>query len=390
MEQVDGHKFPRSTKLKGGAVDEDAPRTAELEDALRLNLEQLQKWLAEQEQRELQQIAEVEHLFQELVDPSGPRGDSSAETAKEPMAILPGGPGMSDADTRHGTDDLHLQDIDDINEAAGSCKSAQGFCRVQSQSLAQWAHRKDARWDKARDRLQKQLAEKRREGRRKSDAEVPELRPQMSHYVPMEDEGSIFRRTFLLFENSEKYVVGTLISAMMVTTIIISTVTFVMESMPEFQERSPKCQQLLAAGEPLTAEACEPVPMAFFGPIEAVCIAVFTIEYLVRICTSCTEPKFGSSGCVRAACYASTTLNLIDLAAIVPFYVGIMLGSESVGAVRILRLMRVLRLLKLAKHHPGITLCVEATVESGVPLAVLMCLCLQLECLRLCVSCVSR
>eukprot|EP00439_Symbiodinium_sp_Y106_P039964 s5391_g4.t2 len=62
-----------------------------------------------------------------------------------------------------------------------------------------------------------------------------------------------------------------------------------MESMPEFQERSPKCplvqlmasrQQLLAAGEPLTAEACEPVPMAFFGPIEAVCIAVFTIEYL--------------------------------------------------------------------------------------------------------------
>ncbi|CAE7421337.1 KCNB1, partial [Symbiodinium microadriaticum] len=95
-----------------------------------------------------------------------------------------------------------------------------------------------------------------------------------------------------------------------------------------------------------------------------------TKSYL--ICTSCTEPKFGSSGCIRAACYASTTLNLIDLAAIVPFYVGIMLGSESVGAVRILRLMRVLRLLKLAKHHPGITLCVEATVESGVPLAVLM------------------
>ncbi|CAE7948559.1 unnamed protein product, partial [Symbiodinium sp. KB8] len=101
----------------------------------------------------------------------------------------------------------------------------------------------------ARDRLQKQLAEKRREGRRKSDAEdgsssrdydndgwsqsgdgaehddadgeVPDLRPQMSHYIPMEDEGNIFRRTFLLFENSEKYVVGTLISAMMVTTIII-------------------------------------------------------------------------------------------------------------------------------------------------------------------------
>ncbi|CAE7244975.1 unnamed protein product, partial [Symbiodinium sp. CCMP2456] len=64
------------------------------------------------------------------------------------MAILPGGPGMSDADTRHGTDDLHLQDVDDINEAVGSCQSAQSFCRLQSQSLAQWAHRKDARWDK--------------------------------------------------------------------------------------------------------------------------------------------------------------------------------------------------------------------------------------------------
>ncbi|OLP95260.1 hypothetical protein AK812_SmicGene22623 [Symbiodinium microadriaticum] len=206
------------------------------------------------------------------------RGDRATGPTTVPSYVVIVGLGCL-----HGTDDLHLQDIDDINEAVGSCQSVQGFCRVQSQSLAQWAHRKDARWDKARDRLQKQLAEKRREGRRKSDAEVPDLRPQMSHYIPMEDEGNIFRRTFLLFENSEKYVVGTLISAMMVTTIIISTVTFVMESMPEFQERSPKCEQLLAAGEPLTAEACEPVPMAFFSPIEAVCIAVFTIEYLVRL-----------------------------------------------------------------------------------------------------------
>eukprot|EP00438_Fugacium_kawagutii_P007783 Skav218542 [mRNA] locus=scaffold3191:82155:87110:+ [translate_table: standard] len=106
----------------------------------------------------------------------------------------------------------------------------------------------------------------------------------------------------------------------------------------------------------------------------------------------------------------------------VPYYLGLILG-DAVVAFRVLRLMRVVRLLKpgdpgqiqggrcpwgcssgwvmadvmehtdvnrsmkavqklqihclgrlgrLAKHHPGIQLCVEAMVESGLPLAILM------------------
>eukprot|EP00434_Breviolum_minutum_P029913 symbB.v1.2.026450.t1/scaffold2645.1/size74211/3 len=111
--------------------------------------------------------------------------------------------------------------------------------------------------------------------------------------------------------------------------------------------------------------------MEIFSYIEAVCIVIFTLEYSLRICTSFTEAKYGVSRWARVFRYARTFMNLIDFATVLPYYLGLILG-EAVTALRVLRLMRVVRLLKLAKHHPGIQLCVEAMVESGLPLAILM------------------
>ena len=68
--------------------------------------------------------------------------------------------------------------------------------------------------------------------------------------------------------------------------------------------------------------------------------------------------------------YASSVMNLIDLCTIAPFYLSLL--GDGIQGLRLLRLMRVVRLLKLAKHHPGIQLCVEALIESGRPLAILM------------------
>jgi voltage-gated potassium channel len=73
---------------------------------------------------------------------------------------------------------------------------------------------------------------------------------------------------------------------------------------------------------------------------EAFCIAVFTVEYLVRLRLS--SP---------ARAYAFSFYGVIDLIAIVPFYVAAGLDLRSVRAFQLLRLIRV---LKLARYSAAI------------------------------------
>ena len=69
---------------------------------------------------------------------------------------------------------------------------------------------------------------------------------------------------------------------------------------------------------------------------------VFTIEYVTRL------------WCVgRPALYARSALGVIDLLAILPTYISVLLpGGQVLAVVRILRVLRVFRILKLA-HYSG-------------------------------------
>lgn len=67
---------------------------------------------------------------------------------------------------------------------------------------------------------------------------------------------------------------------------------------------------------------------------------------------------WASRGSVRVWRYATKPLNLIDLVAILPFYLELMfgLGGGGLGVLRILRLARVFRLFKFGTVQEGVTL----------------------------------
>jgi len=200
--------------------------------------------------------------------------------------------------------------------------------------------------------------------------EVPPTLDESERWIPATHAWA--RRCFLLLEDSNRYIIGRIISAFMTAVIMLSTVSFVIETMPSVQERPALCLQLLDAGEPLTVSACEPAPPDIFATLELICIVVFTAEYVLRLALCHTDSRFGASYLGRTFYYAVQPLNMIDVAAVAPFYVNLFIDGEEIGAAfRMLRLMRVCRLLKLAKHHQGMMVCAEALVNSGLPLALL-------------------
>lgn len=103
--------------------------------------------------------------------------------------------------------------------------------------------------------------------------------------------------------------------------IILSIVSFSLETVPRL---SPSIARAL-------------------GTAEVVFTIIFTLEYLLRVWAA-----------QNRLAYIFSFFGLIDLLAIAPFFVGLIMfsgGGLTLGAVRVFRLMRMFRLLKLARYN---------------------------------------
>lgn len=86
----------------------------------------------------------------------------------------------------------------------------------------------------------------------------------------------------------------------------------------------------------------------FFRTFEIVSVAVFTVEYVLRIWSSVEDPRFAAGfGRLRAA---ARPMALVDLASFAPFYMTLL--APTAFDLRYLRVLRLLRLFRLLRSRP--------------------------------------
>ncbi|XP_059212234.1 potassium voltage-gated channel subfamily S member 3-like [Centropristis striata] len=132
-----------------------------------------------------------------------------------------------------------------------------------------------------------------------------------------------------------------IIAVASLSLVLTSIIAMCVHSMPEFQQ---------------VDENEKPIEDPVLAYLEEICIAGFSAEFILRLIVAPSLKKF-----------LGNTLNIIDVASILPFYATLALETadeeaaeenedlENVGkVVQVLRLMRVLRILKLARHSIGL------------------------------------
>ena len=102
----------------------------------------------------------------------------------------------------------------------------------------------------------------------------------------------------------------------------------------------------------------------YFYAIEAFSVSLFTLEYLLRLWSCVEDPRYRHpvKGRIR---FVFTAWSLIDLLAIVPFYLTFF--TTGFGLIRILRILRLIRLLRFSRYSQALLMirrAIEYTKEE--------------------------
>jgi len=167
----------------------------------------------------------------------------------------------------------------------------------------------------------------------------------MDSIVDKVPQKTLRRRTFEIVEIAEKNDISSRIfDVFLIILIVTNVVAIVLESV----------------------KSINAVYGYWFDLIEIVAVAIFSIEYLVRIwvCVENEEYRFYSdSNFSRRMKYMRSGNALIDLLAILPFYLIIVFGG--VLDLRFLRALRLLRVFKLTRYSQTMTLLFQVIHDNA-------------------------
>ena len=121
---------------------------------------------------------------------------------------------------------------------------------------------------------------------------------------------------------------GRVVSRLIVLLIVINLVAITLQTVPEF----------------------ETWYAAWFLGIELLSLVVFTFEYGLRMWVAVEHaPYLHSDGWKARLKYATSPIGVIDLFAVLPFWLAFVLPAE----LKILLVFRIIRFLKLTRYSPG-------------------------------------
>jgi hypothetical protein len=171
---------------------------------------------------------------------------------------------------------------------------------------------------------------------------------------------SLPERIYLTFENPDSSHSAQILSYFVLLVIVLSSLAFILSTSPEYQK------------EPVGVE--KPKPQDIFDLIENLCLGVFFIEYMVRLCTCWAvrnevhrhnlmalslghHPLVLSTPASRFVTFVFGLSNMIDLIAILPGVIGWIMKIVAPGASAlegggfvVLRLVRLTRIFRAFKN----------------------------------------
>lgn len=157
--------------------------------------------------------------------------------------------------------------------------------------------------------------------------------------------GGCMRRLRDMVENPHSGLPGKIFACLSVIFVAITAVTLCISTMPDLREEEER-------GE--CSQRCYNIFV-----LETVCVAWFSLEFTLRFIQTQSKCSF-----------LRTPLNVIDVVAILPYYVSLIVDSVSVGGksagsgnnylekvglvLRVLRALRIFYVMRLARHSLGL------------------------------------
>lgn len=175
------------------------------------------------------------------------------------------------------------------------------------------------------------------------------------------------RKIWEFFEYPDSSLPARLLALWSVSVILLSIVVFCLETLPSIRcikdASGPGCDKYKNASSHKGLTVVKKDSDVWFV-IEILCITWFTFEYVVRLLSAPQKLVFLRS-----------FLNIIDLVAILPYYITLPMTEArvtSLTVLRVIRLVRVFRIFKLSRHSKGLQVLGYTLRSSSRELAMLI------------------
>ncbi|XP_031554873.1 potassium voltage-gated channel subfamily A member 2-like [Actinia tenebrosa] len=180
---------------------------------------------------------------------------------------------------------------------------------------------------------------------------------------------SLQRKLWELFEHPDSSLIATILVLFSIFMIVAAVLTSIIES----SVKKGYLMQTSEAENPNDASMGDRTIRMTMDPwflLEVIFNSWFTLEFLIRLFASPDKCQF-----------LTGLLNIVDLVAVLPFYISIALDSSksnSVTVLRVLRIIRVFRMFKLSRYSRSLQVIGYCVRESIRELGLLV-LCLFLS-----------